>query len=356
MMKLLKTVAILSVFPLAIAVASAAETPSSPYVFKPGHPSLRVWLLPATVPSPAENVTTPARAELGKKLFFDPRLSQTKQSTCVSCHLPERGWSDGFPTSVRFLGGAMERASPSLVNIGYLPILMWDGRTATLEAQADNGMSLSGSMNAGARKDGPFTMIDDLRKIDGYVKEFEKAYPGEGITTKTVSKAVSAFQRTIVSNDSPFDRWVQGDAASMTEQQVRGFELFANPAKGNCAVCHAAPNFTDNGFHNLGLASYGKDKPDVGRYKVRPVQVLHGAFRTPTLRDVELSAPYFHDGSARTMREVVDHYAAGGKVKTNLSAEMRELTLTEQEREDIVAFTRALTTPQKPYVYPVLPQ
>jgi cytochrome c peroxidase len=285
-----------------------------------GHPSLAKWLLPAEVPSPPDNRLTPERAELGKKLFFDARLSSMGMSSCASCHFPERGWSDGFPKSVRLFGEVMTRASPSLVNAGYNTIHQWDGRSPTLEHQAQNGISPTGSMNAGAPKDA-LSGVETIKKLRGYQEAFQSAYPGEPISSATVAKALASFERTVVSRESPFDRWVKGDKAAMSEAQVRGFRVFVERDKGNCMTCHAGPNFTDNKFHNLGLKSFGDDNPDVGRFKQVSEAPMRGAFRTPTLRDVTLTAPYFHDGSARTLEEVVEHYARGGVVRTNLSPE-----------------------------------
>jgi cytochrome c peroxidase len=323
-------------------------------VLRAGHPSLAKWLLPEVVPSPADNRLTPERVALGKQLFFDARLSGTGQSTCASCHAPERGWGDGFPKSVRFMGAVMTRASPSLVNIGYNTIFQWDGRSPTIEHQAVGGAGPSGSMNAGPAK--PTDGNANIAKLRGYVEAFERAYPGEGVTPQTIAKAISSFERTIVSRDSPFDQWVRGKTDALTPQQVRGFRVFVDPAKGNCAACHAAPNFTDNGFHNLGLKSFADEKPDVGRFAQRPVAVMQGAFKTPQLRDIAQTAPYFHDGSARTLPEVVEHYAKGGEVRTNLSPNMKALSLTAEEKEALVAFMRGLSTQYPVFVYPMLPK
>ncbi|MCG8316836.1 MAG: hypothetical protein MI976_26770, partial [Pseudomonadales bacterium] len=132
-------------------------------------------------------------------------------------------------------------------------------------------------------------------------------------------------------------------------------KLFVDPEKGNCSVCHSAPNFTDNGFHNIGLKAWGKENPDMGRYAIKPLGLMKGAFKTPTIRDITLTAPYFHDGSALTLAEVVDHYETGGSVKTNLSPNMKSLSLSKSEKADIVEFMKALTTPPKPFALPVLP-
>ena len=337
------------------AADKVVDTHGDTLVLRAGDPSLRKWLLPEVVPSPEDNKLTPERAALGKKLFFDPRLSGTGQSTCASCHFPERGWSDSYPKSIRFMGDVMTRASPSLVNLGYNTIFQWDGRSPTLEHQAVNGASPSGSMNA-AGKAKPTDGIANIQKIPGYVELFAKAYPGEGVTPTTIGKAISSFERTVVSNNSPFDQWVRGKKDALTPQQVEGFRVFVDPAKGNCSACHAAPNFTDNGFHNLGLKSGADKEPDVGRFRQRPVALMKGAFKTPQLRDVAQSAPYFHDGSAATLEEVVEHYVAGGHVKTNLSPLMNALSLSAEEKQALVAFMRGLSTAHPVFEYPVLPK
>jgi cytochrome c peroxidase len=324
-----------------------------------GHLSLRKWLVPKDIPAPADNATTPERVKLGEMLFFDARLSVHGHTSCVMCHFPERGFADGLPASVRFMGERMTRNSPGLVNVAYMPWLMWDGRNATLEQQALSSQAPGGSLNAGWKQMGitdPDLGIDRIKSLGGYVRAFAKAYPGEAITRETVAKAIAAFERSLVSRDSPFDRWVRGDAGAMTPSQVNGFRVFVDPAKGNCAACHAAPHFTDGGFHNLGLRQFGQPGADAGRFNERAIASMKGAFRTPSLRDVELTAPYFHDGSAGTLREVVEHYARGGDVKTNLSPLVKPLTLSSTEKDDLVSFMRALTTRRPVYDPPRLPR
>lgn len=347
----------MSGFAPALALAGLFLAPvalaQAPYVYEAGHPSLREWLLPDRPASPPGNESTPERVALGKQLFFDPRLSGTGQVTCSSCHLPERGWADGIGTAVRFLGKPMAVATPTLVNTGYNSIYMWDGRQPTMEKQAFGGQARHADINSGSVVE-PEHVVARLNGVRGYAEAFARAYPGEGLTRETIAKALAAFERSLVSNDSPFDRWVRGDRRAMTEAQVRGFRIFVE--KGQCAACHAPPNFTDNGFHNVGLRSSGEPNAHPGRYAQRRVAAMQGAFKTPTLRDISLTAPYFHDGSATTLHEVVDHYAAGGVVKTNLSPTLpRSLALTPQERDELVAFLNALTTEPKVFVYPVLP-
>jgi len=308
------------------------------------------WLLPRTPPSPADNQPTNEREELGKMLFFDPRLSSERNLSCSSCHNPLFGWADGLPTAKGFKSKVLGRASPTVMNSGFTTLQMWDGRRASLEDQAMGPMESQDemAMNLDA-------LFKWLAVNPTYKAAFDKAYPGVAIGKETTSKAIAAYERTLVSNDSPFDRWLNGDQKAMTPSQVRGFRLFADPAKGNCAACHQAPNFTDGGFHNVGLASYGRTNPDVGRFAIKPLASLKGAFKTPTLRDISLTAPYFHDGSAQTLMEVVEHYNKGGVTKADLSRDIKPLNLSQQEMQDIVAFMQALTTPAKPVTLPQLP-
>jgi len=194
-----------------------------------------------------------------------------------------------------------------------------------------------------------------LRGVPAYVKMFDNAYPGEGVTEETIAKAIAAFERTVVVNDSAFDRWLAGDKKALTLSQWRGYKVFTDAAKGNCAACHSAPNFTDNGYHNIGIAA-GAGEADPGRYNIRKVASMKGAFKTPSLRDIALTAPYFHDGSAATLRDVVEHYVRGGVDHSNLADSMRPLTLSEQEKDDLVAFMNSLTGQHKPFSVPQLPQ
>ena len=352
-------------YPLLLAgllLTTQAQAQAVPeYVAEAGHSSLKGWLLPAMPSSPPDNLWTPAKAELGKQLFFDPRLSGTGQVTCVSCHLPERGWEDGLPTAVRFGGKVMSVASPTIVNVGYNSIFMWDGRMSTLEAQAFGGQGIKADINALSEEYGvkEGAHIERIKAVKGYQTAFAKAFPeapaDQKISRDTIAKALASFERTVVSRTSPFDRWVKGERAAMTGQQINGFKVFVG--KGGCVVCHAAPNFTDDGFHNVGLKSFA----DPGHHKGRMTQMpgfakTDGAFKTPTLRDIALRAPYFHDGSARTLMDVVEHYDRGGDVKTHLAVNMKSrLELTAEEKQALVVFMEALTSPQKPFVYPVLP-
>jgi cytochrome c peroxidase len=354
MKQLLNSFSKISIFAISISLASgamAAKTKFEDLVVKSGHSSLQHLLMPSEVPYPEGNAPTEARVDLGKKLFFDPRLSGDGNMACASCHSPLFGWSDGLSTAKGFKSKELGRASPTIFNTAYQKIQMWDGRKKSLEDQALGPMVSSDEMNIGV--DGA---LDFIKKNVEYSALFEAAYPGEGVSDKTLAKAIASFERTVLSNNTPFDQWVKGDDKAISVQAANGFKLFMDPNKGNCAVCHSGSNFADDGFHNIGLASYGKENPDLGRYVIKPIRILKGAFKTPTIREIGQTAPYFHDGSAKTLEEVVEHYAKGGVVKTSLSPNMKTLNLNEQEKADIVAFLQTLTSVEKSFELPVLPK
>ncbi|MFZ2650183.1 MAG: cytochrome c peroxidase [Burkholderiaceae bacterium] len=334
----------------ACAATRVLDTEGQPITLEAGHASLQKWRLPATVPHPADNPPTPPRVELGKKLFFDPRLSGDGNISCSSCHNPMFGWSDGLPTGRGARSAVLGRASPTLYNTAYNSVQMWDGRKTSLEDQAMSPMQAVAEMNTDTQK-----LFAWLNANPGYRGLFEAAYPGQAIGAEPLSKAIASFERTIVGNHTPFDQWVAGKQDALTPDQVKGFALFIDPNKANCTSCHSGANFTDNSFHNLGLASFGNENPDLGRYAERPVASLKGAFKTPTVREAVNTAPYFHDGSAKTLAEVVSFYVKGGVVKTNLSKSMKELALTPEEQGQLVSFMKALSSPAKPFTLPVLP-
>lgn len=319
-------------------------------VFEAGHPSLQHFLLPDQAPYPEGNKPTEKRVALGKKLFFDPRLSADGNMSCATCHSPLFGWSDGLPTAKGFKSKLLGRASPTVVNTAFNWIQMWDGRARTLEDQALGPMISSDEMNIGASG-----ALDFIKNNKEYAALFSAAYPDLEIGEKALANAIASFERTVISNNSPFDKWVKGDEKALTKNEVNGFKVFSDPSRGNCAVCHSGANFTDNGFHNIGLASYGEENPDMGRYAIKPIRVLKGAFKTPTIREISNTAPYFHDGSANTLEEVVDHYVTGGVVEADLSPNMKKLSITDKEKSDLIAFMRKLSEPAVPFVLPVIP-
>lgn len=333
---------------MAMSVVLPAAAKERPVQVPAPSPGDMAWRLPVPV-SPLGNQLTQARARLGQALFFDPRLSGNGTMSCATCHNPAFGWSDGLKTAIGDGGKVLARATPTVVNTAFNTQFMWDGRKDSLEDQALGPMKASDEMNT----DVP-GMLKRLNAIGGYGAMFERAYPGEGITEQSLAKAIAAFERTVVVRDSRFDQWLQGDRRALTASEWRGYKVFSDPDKGNCAACHAPPNFTDNGFHNIGLRTVGQADP--GRYRIRKVASMLGAFKTPTLRGIELTAPYFRDGSAATLEEVVDHYDRGGEDKTNLSPNMKPLRLTTQEKADLVGFMKALTGKARDVVLPPLPQ
>jgi len=296
------------------------------------------WRLPELAPSPKLNQMDRKKAEIGKKLFFDPRLSGDGKMSCATCHDPEKGWADGLATAKGHDGKILARATPSIINVGFNDILMWDGRAKTLEDQALGPITNPEEMHNSVPQ-----LIKTLKEIPGYVELFRQAYYGLPINSLTIKNSIAMYQRLVVAKNSKFDRWLAGDTAALNEQELLGLDVFTNEQKGNCARCHRPPNFTDNGFHNIGLKSFADAKPDLGRNNVIQVDITKGAFKTPTLRNVALTAPYFHDGSAKNLQEVIRHYMSGGIVKTNLSPNMKVLKINQEEREALLAFLNALT-------------
>lgn len=328
---------------LAAACASTAlaATDLKPYV--PGE-----YLRPEHAPAPADNAVTPARVALGKALFFDPRLSGSGWISCASCHNPALGWSDGLPTGIGQGMKHLGRATPTIVNAAFNTVQMWDGRKKSLEDQALGPITTEAEMSGTLP-----ALVAKLDSIPGYRDLFGAAYPGEPISGETIAKAIASYERTVLSTDAPFDRWMRGDDHAVSEAAKRGFAVFRGP--GNCETCHSGFNFTDNGFHNIGV----KDPDghyDVGRYGERKVALMKGAFKTPTLRNIALTGPYMHNGCYKTLEEVVEHYNKGGVVKDNLSPNMKPIHLTAAQESDLVEFLKTLTGEPMQVTVPQLPQ
>lgn len=334
MRRTLTTLAQLFCFNLFAVASATAETSS--------------WVISQHAAAPVDNVQNPERIELGRRLFFDPRLSDKGTLSCASCHNPALGWSDGLPRAVGHDMKQLNRATPTIVNTAYNKLQMWDGRKATLEDQALGPFLAPDEQNLTIEQ-----LEAKVRAIAGYEPLFARAYPGEGIRAATITKAIAAFERTVISSDSPFDRWQQGDEAAVSASVKRGFALFTGKAR--CSLCHQPPNFTDDGFHNIGLPKNGEAE-DLGRYAHRKIVALKGAFKTSTLRDIELTAPYMHNGLYATLEEVIEHYDRGGDVKDNLSQNIVPLALTAAEKADLVALMKSLTGAHSPVQIPQLPQ
>jgi cytochrome c peroxidase len=298
-----------------------------------------------SIPYPGGRAPSAAEVDLGRTLFFDPRLSSTNTIACATCHRPDRGFSDGQRYSIGVAGTPLKRHTPHLFNLAWGKTFFWDGRAASLEAQALAPLRAPDEM--GLPGDAP---AEKLRSIPDYVAAFERAYPKSGITMKNLARAIAAFERTLVSHDSAFDRYQAEDRSALDEGAVRGKALFFGRAR--CSTCHSGPNFTDGLFHNTGVlgADIGRAAFDrVGEFQMRPYPFfqMRRAFKTPGLRNVALTAPYQHDGSEATLEEVVRFYNLGGRDPQSYgrALDIRPLNLTESELGDLVSFLRALTSP-----------
>ena len=301
------------------------------------------WLRPALIPSPQDNQLTPQRVHLGKLLFFDTRLSVDNTISCSTCHHPKRGWTDLVPVAkaIGFEGRKGPRNSSTILNTAYQNRQFWDGRVKTLEAQALGPIGADVEMNMNIKE-----LIPKLNAIQGYVKLFKDAYPDENLTKETLAKAIASFERTVVSQDSPFDEFIKGDLNAISKDAKDGFELFKT--KAHCIYCHDGFNFTDGSFHNIGLNDGELKGKELGRYNVKNRDAWYGAMKTPTLRDITKSYPYFHDGSVKNLEEATSLCAKGGRHKIdvkNRSTSMRDRHLTQKEIEKIVIFMKTLTSP-----------
>ncbi len=302
------------------------------------------------VPVPAGNPTTAEAVALGAKLFFSKRLSADGTLACASCHDPQTGFADRRPVSAGVGGKTGKRNAPTVRNAAYWTSQFWDGRAASLEQQAAgpmmNALEMAHTLE-GVERD--VSADPELRPL--FEAAFGKAPDGQSpVTLDRISAALAAFQRKLVAGNSPWDRFYFGkqpDAISASAR--RGWEVFRDAKRGNCVVCHTVEDkfalFTDQKFHNIGVGLNAEGElADLGRYDVTRREEDRGAFRTPTLRNVAETAPYMHDGSLKTLKDVVDFYVGGGSSNPHLDKEIRPLShLTRQDREDLVAFLESLT-------------
>jgi cytochrome c peroxidase len=262
------------------------------------------------LPAPEGNPLTGEKIELGRWLFFNRRLSRDGSLSCASCHDPERAFSDRRAIAVGVFQRKGRRNSPALINLGYGRLFFWDGRAATLEEQV-------------------LKPIEDPNEMDLPLAE---AAARVGLAPEEIAHALASFVRSILSGDSPFDRYINGDHTALTPEQQAGLQLFRG--KANCSACHVAPNFTDERLHNTGVAWRDGRFSDLGAGQ--------GNFKTPTVREVARTAPYMHDGSLPTLEEVIEYYDRGGNPNPGLDPEIRPLRLTVVEKQSLIAFLRAL--------------
>jgi cytochrome c peroxidase len=311
------------------------------------------------VPVPDDNPMTPEKIALGTLLFFDARLSADGSLACVSCHLPDQGWTTNSPLSPAYPTNMERRNSQTLINVAYHQVLLWDGRAGALEKQALGPIQNPLHMNQNLD-----LLVEKLKAIPDYVERFQKVF-GTSVNPEGLGKALAAFERTLVTRNAPFDRYMTGDWQAMSEGALRGMALFKEKAR--CILCHNGPNFTDSRFHNLGVPEapllshplvqasirfdakrmnvpeYQHVKEDWGRYLVTKEEKDKGAFRTPTLRNVTQRDPYMHNGVFQSLEEIIDFYDRGGGAVSEKSPLLQPLGLTAQEKRDLLAFLQALT-------------
>ena len=295
--------------------------------------------------TPKNNPTTPAKVALGRKLFFDTRLSADGSRACYSCHEHKNGSGGALPKAIGAKEKQLSRHAPSMWNVAYLPRLYWDGRADSLEAQA-KGAWAGGNMGVG--KDNLLAKADEIGALPEYKTAFEAVFPGDGATPETITQAIAAFERTLLCGDTAFDRFDGGDASALNASQKRGWELFQN--KAACKNCHTPPFFTAavrataGAYHNIGIGMEGVAAADIdpGREKVSENPSEWAAFKTPSLRNVSKTAPYFHDGSVATLEAAVRFMASGGFKNKNLDSKLEDKKLSDEEVQDLLSFLGAL--------------
>lgn len=277
---------------------------------------------------PDDNPITKDKVELGKMYFWDKRWSRNGTLACVSCHDPNHGWADPRQFSVRFDGNTTPRHSPTLVNRLFSVEQQWAMTRTSLEDQAMKASDQS-----------PELLVKNLGSIPEYQERHRKVF-GTDVTPDGVAKAIAAYERMIVSGNSPYDRFQAGDKRALSAAAQRGLVLFKG--KANCQTCHGGFNFTDEGFHNLGVG-IEKENTDWGLFTVTKKETDRGRFKTPTLRDVAPRPPYMHDGSIKTLEEVIAFYNQGGQKNAWLSETIKPLNLSAAEQKELVEFLKSLT-------------
>ncbi len=313
-----------------------------------GHAVPDIGPLPTVVPQPPGNLNYAAKVALGKQLYFDGRLSKNNAISCAFCHNPVAGFADPNQTSTGVGGKRGGRQSPTVYNTAFNPFQFWDGRAGSLEEQAigpiHNPVEMAETHEA---------VVPKIGKVKGYKEQFQDVF-GTGVSLQGIADAIAAYERTIISTNSAFDKFVLGEQQAMGEDAQRGMAVFKG--KGRCILCHNGSNFTDNQFHNLGVPQVGPMEEDLGRYYVTLQERDKGAFKTPTLRSITESAPYMHDGAFKTLEEVIDFFDKGGNANPQLSPLMKPLGLAPQEKTDLLAFLNALTGEPIPFEFPKLPE
>ncbi len=283
-----------------------------------------------TLKIPADNPQSPEKIELGRKLFFNKELSGDHSMSCASCHDPASAFSDGKPRAIGFRGKELGRHTPTVLNAAYDSYQFWDGRAVSLEQQAAGPITSTAEMNLPDEAE----LVRRLNADPSHRQEFQAVF-GEGPSLKNVTKAIAAYERTLITTNSRFDRYAAGDKDALTLHEKNGLMLFI--AKARCSRCHDGPNFTDNKFQNTAVG-----ENDEGRSAVTRQESDRGAFKTPGLRNVALHAPYMHDGSLATLEAVIEYYDRGGNDKKGKSPFMIKIGLSRDEKDDLIAFLKTL--------------
>lgn len=293
---------------------------------------------PAAIPFPADDAYTPEEAALGRRLFFDPILSASRTLSCAGCHDPSRGWGDGKARATGDNGTTLALRTPTLIDVAWVPVLGWDGKFADLESVAFAPITAADNMDLPEAE-----LHRRLSASEEYRVAFARAFPDGVVSREHVERALATFERTIVGGETPFDRWIGGDATAIGAAARRGFDLFNGRA--HCASCHSGWAFTDGSFHDVGTAT----GTDIGRGRFFPNSVkLRYAFKTPSLRDVARRAPYMHDGSVPTLAAVIELYDGGGIDRPSRADAIRPLYLTEADKADLLAFLETLSADRPP--------
>ena len=323
-----------SLIGLTLCLASASAVLSGGATTMAVEHDLRVPLgLDLYVPTPAENPITAQKADLGRQLFFERRLSADGRTSCGTCHQPARSFTDGRQVSRGVFGRAGRRNVPSILNRAYGDSAFWDGRAQSLEEQVRQ--AASGESDLGRPIE---VSVSTIAADPVYRRAFASAYGDDGVTAERIVLAISTFVRAQLSGNSAYDRFVGGTPDAMTAEARRGLNLFTGAAR--CARCHAGPLLSDEEFHNTGV-SWGKDP---GRYGVTRRPEDRGRFKTPSLRNVALTAPYMHDGSLVDLKTVVEFYVRGGSKNPHLDQDLRPLLLSVSDQQALVAFLMALSS------------
>ncbi|MEM7051172.1 MAG: cytochrome c peroxidase [Acidobacteriota bacterium] len=294
------------------------------------------------VPVPDGNPMTAEKITLGKQLFFDPALSADGSLSCASCHLPDKAFCDGEPLPLGVGGVLGVRNAPSLLNVAYQPELLWIGEEPSLEAQVEYPVIHPKEM----RRDDPAEAVEDVAANPAYAVLFDQAFGDSEVTFERISQAIATYERTLIAGDSPFDRYYfANDRGALSAEALAGWDLFQN--KAGCVSCHSfdrqQPFFTDFEYHNTGIG-FDYEKIDLGRFYVTLMPEDRGRFKTPSLRNVEITGPYMHDGRFDTLEAVVDFYVEGGIENRFQDERIEPLDLSEDEQAALVAFLESLTS------------